>query len=143
MFNLSQTANHAIRAVTCLSEPCCAMTSIQGVSDCTGIPKPYLAKVMARLAEAGILISRRGVGGGIQLARPLHEISLYDISVAIEGADFLSACLQSGNVCSNSRCCPTHAFWKCERARIRDEMMRITLDKVREFEAARTAKSAP
>lgn len=117
------------------------MTSIQGVSDCTGIPKPYLAKVIARLADSGILLSRRGVGGGIQLARPLSDISLYDISVAIEGADFLSCCLLGANECTDMRACPTHVFWKGERARIRDELERTTLDKIREFEAARAAKA--
>ncbi len=42
----------------------------------------FIRKVVSRLVEAELLVSFRGKGGGIQLARPANEISLKDIYVA-------------------------------------------------------------
>jgi DNA-binding IscR family transcriptional regulator len=52
----------------------------------------YAARVVARLAAAGILRTARGAGGGVRLAPPAREISLLDVIRAMEGgvtfADF-------------------------------------------------------
>jgi len=54
----------------------------------------FLAQILGKLRNAGLITSRRGNQGGYILARPPEEISLYDILMAVEGQ-----CLQlSGNV---------------------------------------------
>lgn len=50
-----------------------------------GVPPAYMAKQLQALSKAGIVSASRGVGGGYRLARPLTEISLLDIVVAIDG----------------------------------------------------------
>jgi Rrf2 family protein len=49
------------------------------------IPEPYLNQILALLRRAGLISSRRGPGGGHQLARPAVEIGLGEIVLALEG----------------------------------------------------------
>ena len=58
------------------------------------MPANFLAQILGKLRNAGLITSRRGNQGGYILARSPEEISLYDILMAVEGQ-----CLQlSGNV---------------------------------------------
>jgi Rrf2 family protein len=50
------------------------------------IPDAYLVKIMFRLAQAGLLRSKRGPHGGYSLAKPAKEISLLEIIEAVEGS---------------------------------------------------------
>lgn len=58
------------------------------------LPAAYLNKQLQALVRAGILLSTSGPRGGFRLARPIQEISLLDVVVAIEGADTLFRCDQ-------------------------------------------------
>ncbi|MFN3134688.1 MAG: RrF2 family transcriptional regulator [Candidatus Kryptonium sp.] len=49
-----------------------------------GLSVSYMMKILQALRRAGIVDSTIGVKGGYILARPLSEITLYDIVVAIE-----------------------------------------------------------
>ncbi|MEO8683797.1 MAG: Rrf2 family transcriptional regulator [Devosia sp.] len=50
-----------------------------------GVSTSYLLKHLQALAGAGILQSVPGPKGGYRLARPLEQLSLLDIVIAIEG----------------------------------------------------------
>ena len=50
------------------------------------IPYAFLLKIMNRLAQAGILRSKRGPQGGFSLAHPAQEISLLEIIEAVDGS---------------------------------------------------------
>lgn len=50
-----------------------------------GLSQSYLLKHLKALTAAGILESRPGPAGGYRLARAAHDISLFDIVVALEG----------------------------------------------------------
>ncbi len=58
------------------------------------LPAAYLNKQLQALARAGILSSVSGPRGGFRLARPIAEITLLDVVVAIEGRDELFRCEQ-------------------------------------------------
>jgi Rrf2 family protein len=58
----------------------------RGVKDLaagSGVPGPFLAKVLGRLVDRGLLRSRRGRAGGFVLGRPAAEISLADVVLAL------------------------------------------------------------
>lgn len=44
-----------------------------------GLPKAYVAKILSELADAEILDSNKGPGGGFRLNRPVKDITLLDI----------------------------------------------------------------
>ena len=46
-------------------------TSVREIADRTGLPQPYLEQILLALKGAGLVRSKRGVGGGYVLAREL------------------------------------------------------------------------
>jgi Rrf2 family protein len=140
MMSLSNTTGHAVRALVCLADCATPPASIKDVASSAGVPQPYLAKVVKKLNDAGIIESKRGKSGGIWLARPAKMISLLDICTALEGEDFLGPCLLGSEYCSGGRGCPTHAFWKRHKQLIRKELERTTLSDVLKFNKEQGAK---
>jgi Rrf2 family protein len=142
VLSLSQTTGYAIQALSCLADECSETAHIQTVSSCSGVPGPYLAKIVRRLNEAGIVASKRGYKGGIWLTRPPEKITLLEISEALDGSDFFSSCLLGSEFCDDDRDCPTHAFWKATRKGVRKELSRTTLADVVAFNRRRARAKA-
>lgn len=69
------------------------LAQIEHLARVEAVPATFLAQILSKLRNAGLIISRRGNQGGYVLARPPDAISVYDIVTAIDGH-----CLQlSGN----------------------------------------------
>ncbi|MST34616.1 Rrf2 family transcriptional regulator [Acidimicrobiaceae bacterium USS-CC1] len=60
-------------------------TSVRDVAERTGLPQPYLEQILLALKGAGLVRSKRGVGGGYVLARSPEEITLGEIVSAVDG----------------------------------------------------------
>lgn len=60
-------------------------TSVKEIAERTGLPQPYLEQILLAVKGAGLVLSKRGVGGGYVLARPPEEITLAHIFVAVDG----------------------------------------------------------
>ena len=60
-------------------------TSVRDIADRTGLPQPYLEQILLALKGAGIVRSKRGVGGGYVLARAAEDITLAQIVSAVDG----------------------------------------------------------
>ncbi len=60
-------------------------TSVKEIAERTRLPQPYLEQILLLVKGAGLVRSKRGVGGGYVLARPPDEITLADILGAVEG----------------------------------------------------------
>jgi Rrf2 family iron-sulfur cluster assembly transcriptional regulator len=58
---------------------------VRDIADRTGLPQPYLEQILLALKGAGLVRSKRGVGGGYVLARPPQAITLGQIVSAVEG----------------------------------------------------------
>ena len=62
------------------------VTLITDVARRKNIPQKYLEQILLNLKNTGILVSKRGVGGGYSLSRPPEDISLGEIIRAVEGS---------------------------------------------------------
>ena len=60
-------------------------TSVRDIAERTGLPQPYLEQILLALKGAGLVRSKRGVGGGYVLARPAERITLAEIVAAVDG----------------------------------------------------------
>jgi Rrf2 family protein len=60
-------------------------TSVRDIAERTGLPQPYLEQILLALKGAGLVRSKRGVGGGYVLARRPEEITLAQIVSAVDG----------------------------------------------------------
>jgi len=58
--------------------------TIVSLSENLGISKIYLEQVFSLLKRGGVVTSTKGSGGGYQLARPMGEITAFDILFSIE-----------------------------------------------------------
>jgi Rrf2 family iron-sulfur cluster assembly transcriptional regulator len=83
---VSTRADYAARALLSLAlHGLDRPTSVKEIAERTGLPQPYLEQILLAVKGAGIVRSKRGVGGGYVLARPLAEITLADVIAAVDG----------------------------------------------------------
>jgi Rrf2 family iron-sulfur cluster assembly transcriptional regulator len=60
-------------------------TSVKEIAERTNLPQPYLEQILLAVKGAGLVLSKRGVGGGYVLARAPEEITLAQILAAVDG----------------------------------------------------------
>jgi len=137
MLSLSQTTGYAVLALACLCQG--GMVLAKDIAACTGIPLPYLLKLLNLLGRSGLIVAKRGYRGGFALARPPSKINLLQIAEAVEGRPWLPRCLLGLEECSDLRRCPTHDFWSIARRRIERELRRTNLQAVADFERRHSA----
>ncbi|MHB1931043.1 MAG: RrF2 family transcriptional regulator [Acidimicrobiales bacterium] len=97
-------------------------TSVRDIAERTGLPQPYLEQILLALKGAGIVRSKRGVGGGYVLARPVGDITLGEIVSAVDGpivaGDFGEP--HQNGACDHEGQCSLLALW----AEVGDHMRR-------------------
>jgi len=79
----------------------------------------YTAKITGLLTRAGILKARRGVAGGILLARKPADISLLDIVQACQGLVTADYCKALGDATSPEVCAFHQAMFELHAATVR------------------------
>jgi Rrf2 family protein len=77
------------------------------------LPPAFVRRIIGKLADAGILRTTRGAGGGVTLARPARKITLLDVVKAMEGGLVLNACVDTPVACPLAVTCPVNKAW-CE-----------------------------
>lgn len=80
----SQTVEYALRAMVQLAVDSSGQATTKDIASEAKVPGAYLAKVMQSMRKSGLIHTRRGVGGGITLAKPANKISLLDVIDAVE-----------------------------------------------------------
>jgi Rrf2 family protein len=94
---VSQRLDYALRALVYLAgRRRRGYTSGAEIATHLGLPQRVVEQQLSQLSRAGILRSRRGAGGGHQLARQASEISVADVVRAIDG-DVLDAPRTAGS----------------------------------------------
>ncbi len=83
---LSNSDIYAFKALAYLGTlPAGATIQSDIIAETIGVPKPYLVRLLASLSSHGIIIGRRGLGGGYALARAAEEIPLSQVVRAMDG----------------------------------------------------------
>lgn len=103
---LSKTAEYALRAMVCLAAPPKRAASADVLARKTKVPRAYLHRVLQDLAQAGLVQSRSGPGGGYEIARPASKITLLDVVSAVSPIERIRRCpLGLG---THTSLCPLH-----------------------------------
>ena len=140
MLCLSQSVGYAVQALAVLGEANFATCLIRDVAAEAQVPPAYLAKLVKRLSDAELVVSKRGIKGGTWLRRKPEDITLLQISEAIDGRKWMNRCLLGLSECSDERACPSHTFWKEARASIQKSLEETTLADVIAFQKERGKK---
>ena len=117
--------------------------SVRDIAERTGLPQPYLEQILLALKGAGLVRSKRGVGGGYVLARPTDEITLAEIVGAVDGpiaaGDFGEP--HANGACDHEGQCVLLAIWGDVGSRMRTLLQSISLADIAEM--ARGAQAWP
>src|SRR6266508_6235680 len=107
-------------------------TSVRDIAERTGLPQPYLEQILLALKGAGLVQSKRGVGGGYVLARDPGWITLGDIVSAVDGPITLGDFGQphQDGACDHEGQCVLLAIWGCAGAAMQRLMEGFTLQSV-------------
>src|SRR2546428_6332727 len=90
-------------------------TSVKEIAERTSLPQPYLEQILLAVKGAGLVRSKRGVGGGYVLARPPDRITLADILAAVDGP--LTTLMDEHHHCEGH--CVLQEVWGCESGQAR------------------------
>jgi Rrf2 family iron-sulfur cluster assembly transcriptional regulator len=78
-------ASRALLSLALREEEEVVPTSVRDIAERTALPQPYLEQILLALKGAGLVRSKRGVGGGYVLARATEQITLGQIVSAVDG----------------------------------------------------------
>jgi len=122
--------DYAVRCVLHLArQPKRKATSAQ-IAAATHVPRVFLAKILQKLARAGIVLSQRGVQGGFQLTRDPAGISLLDAVAAVQGPVSLNRCTAPAGRCSLSSTCVVHPVWAALSTRLARDLAKQSFRKL-------------
>lgn len=131
---MSTRGDYACRALLSLAihAETAGPTSVRDIAERTGLPQPYLEQILLALKGAGLVRSKRGVGGGYVLAKPASEIKLSDIISAVDGpitvGDFGQP-HQDGS-CDHEGQCVLLTIWDLAGRHMREHLESYTLESV-------------
>lgn len=77
------------------------------IAEITRVPPGYLAKVLQTLRKAGLVDSRRGLGGGFRLVRPAEEVTVLEVVNAVDPIKRIHRC-PLGIDSHGTNLCPLH-----------------------------------
>ena len=94
-----------------------------------GISQSYLEQLFAALRRRGLVDGTRGPGGGYQLGRPGHEITVADVIDAVDESVDATRCGGKRN-CRGEQGCLTHNLWEDLSRHIRQYLSAVSLEAV-------------
>ncbi len=98
------------------------------IADQRQLQRPFVAKVLTTLSQAGLVVGSRGPGGGFALARPPQEIHLYDVFRLFEREDDSDGCPFGGGICGVGDPCPLHDKLAEVQAAVNDVLHNTTFE---------------
>jgi Rrf2 family iron-sulfur cluster assembly transcriptional regulator len=98
-------------------------TSVKEIAERTNLPQPYLEQILLAAKGAGLVRSKRGVGGGYVLARPASAITLAEILAAVDGP--LTSFVGEHDHCEGH--CVLQEVWVGVSDEMRQVLERVTL----------------
>jgi len=106
--------------------------SVREIADKTGLPQPYLEQILLALKGAGLVRSKRGVGGGYVLARQPSLILLSQIVAAVDGpivaGDFSDP--HTDGACDHEGQCVLLSIWASAGSHMRSYLDSFTLETI-------------
>jgi Rrf2 family protein len=128
---VSTRGDYACRALLSLAlrDEGTGPTSVRDIAERTGLPQPYLEQILLALKGAGLVRSKRGVGGGYVLARSAVDITLAQIVSAVDGpimvGDFGEP--HQNGACDHEGQCVLLAVWSDVGEHMRQHLQSYTL----------------
>ncbi len=126
---LSHTSKYALKALHFISKATSDKAKLPAleISEQTGIPKPFLSKLLKQLASLNIVSSNKGPNGGFFMTEAQLSQSVLDIIIRLEGKDIFKACILNFEACDERTPCPIHALVAKEKSGLRNSINRLKI----------------
>ncbi len=121
---VSRTLDYAVRCLIHMGGDPGSKFGMREISETQHIPQNYLAKIMRRLVNRGILRSKVGPDGGYMLRKAPYELSLREVYEAIEGEIMIVDCMDDSGPCALYESCGQLPLWD----KLKVSMIRILED---------------
>src|SRR6476646_2720933 len=133
MLKLSKKADYGLMAMRHFAEHAHqGACRAKDVAESYGIPQEALAKILQRLAKAGLLHSQHGINGGYTLARESNRISAFEVIQAIDGPLFITSCITVRGECDQTDRCTIREPLRKVNQSIEEVLRRIKISHMKE-----------
>jgi FeS assembly SUF system regulator len=127
VLRLSKLADYGTLVATDLAAEPRSVRNAHVIAERTRVAAPTVAKLLKRLARAGLVESIRGSRGGYRLARPAAEISVAAVIGALERPLALTQCAAHGGDCNLESHCAVRGHWRLINHAIRSALEAVNL----------------
>ena len=142
MLSLSPKSGYAVMAVSYLVGRETTWVLGKRIATDTGIPQPYLSKILHSLVRAGIVSAKRGSTGGFCLAIESQNITMLQVVEAVEGKAWAPNCFLGLGRRPGLCICPVDRFWQEERERIISRLRQTTMAEISRSRRAPSGKGS-
>ena len=108
---VSKPLDYAVRSLIYMGNHGIPRVGVREIAEAQHIPQNYLAKIMRRLVERGLIRSMVGPEGGYFLRKDPMDINLRDIYEAVEGELRVIDCMDQDEVCALYENCTQLPVW--------------------------------
>lgn len=125
---ITRETDYALRIMRCLARRG-DFTGAATVALETEVPARFTQKILRKLSQGGLVISRRGSAGGYSLSRPAEDINMLQIIEIIDGPISIFDCKDDDLVCPGCSCVYNQIFGELSE-QISAKLRSVTLDMV-------------
>lgn len=104
--------------------------TIREISESQGLSEKFVGRIAIALKRAGLLVTARGVKGGLALALFPEKITLLDIVTATDGPLALVHCLARPGACAMHGRCAAENAWSGVNDALASYLKSVTLASV-------------
>ncbi len=110
---ITRQADYAIRVVIFLAHKGQKrLVPAKEIAETAAIPRSFLPGIISILAKRKIVVTEKGKGGGVRLAKKPDEITVLDIVEAVDGTPQMNVCMERPDACPFVEFCKMHEIWK-------------------------------
>ena len=130
--HLSAQEEYGLRCLVQVAKRCGAgPVGIAEIADAEGLSSDYTAKLLRVLRQGGLLNSTRGAAGGYVLAKPAHEMTVWQ-ALEVLGGPLFSETLCDSHAglkadCVHSGGCSMRTMWSWLGGAVKDALNGISL----------------
>jgi len=124
---INRDTDYAVRALCLMSKEKERVVSVPEFVKRLKIPRPFLRKILQALNREGILVSRKGAGGGFKLALAPGRIFLKDLIEIFQGPLKLNECLFKKRICPERNICVLKRKIDSIERRVISELKSVTI----------------
>ena len=121
-------ADYALRIADALAKNAGKMEA-KAIAERARVTLRFSLKILRKLVAGGVVRSYRGARGGYEIAKPLDQITVYEILETIEGPFALNRCVLEGSDCNRvpDKKCPYHYLFEHLTDHIKAQLGGVTL----------------